>query len=278
MKMTFTVCFLIFTFQIYSQESALFDRNFHNRVNSKNSQNRREYKIRDSIVEIKDTNENGLFRTGEFFGFTDLVNLDEYIWYNASHHYDKSTEVQVKNRKGTVKYFDRKGLLEREELFIEDKVKVIQVWNNGKPGLVNGSGTIVYDYDEVRGEKEIKIFKDSLEISDYVVRNQKNDTIYLKTETNAYPKYGLKTFYQDIASKVNYPGFANSMGITKKITIEFVVDERGKLVDFVPLNSKSLRFEENTIETLEQMPDWIPAVINGKVVKTRFRIPITFGG
>lgn len=66
------------------------------------------------------------------------------------------------------------------------------------------------------------------------------------------------------------------MGVGKKITIQFTVDENGRLGDFTPLNAKSLSFEKKAIKKLEKAPKWIPATINGKNVKTRFRIPLTF--
>jgi protein TonB len=273
--MKYTLTLLLLSTFAYGQESAFFDRSFHNRTDDLKSKNKREYIINDSIILIKDYNKNGLFRTGKFYGFTDLKNLDEYIWYNSNRQYDKSSDLIINDRKGTVTYFNKEGKPTSEQLYIEDKTKHIQLWNNNKPYLTNGTGKYVCNSDK-KNEKLVRVFKDSLETDGYIVRELKTDTIYYKTDTKAYPKNGLKPFYRDLAKNIQYPGFAKLLGIDKKITVEFVVDENGKLTDFEPLNSKSLNFEKKAIRKFEKMPKWIPATLNGRNVKTRFRIPLTF--
>lgn len=141
--------------------------------------------------------------------------------------------------------------------------------------MIDGSGKYQCNSDK-KNEKLVRIFKDSVEIEGYIVRELKNDTIYYKTDTKAYPKNGLKSFYRDLAENIQYPGFSKLLGIEKRITVEFIVDENGKLTDFEPLNNRSLNFEKKAIEKLEKMPKWTPATLNGKNVKTRFRIPLTF--
>ncbi len=275
MKIRHAFILLILTTLSYGQESALFDRSFHHRTDDLKSKNKREYIVKDSVIEIKDYNKNGLFKTGKFYGFTDLKNLDEFIWFNSNRQYDKSPNLKIKDRRGTVKYFNKEGKLTSEQLFIEDKTKYIQLWNNNKSYLTNGTGKYQCNSDK-KNERLVRIFKDSIETNGYIVRELKKDTIYYKTDTKAYPKTGLKSFYRDLAKNIQYPGFAKLLGIDKKITIEFVVDENGKLTNFEPLNNRSLNFEKKAIKKLERMPKWIPATLNGKNVKTRFRIPLTF--
>ena len=275
MKITYTLIFLILTAISYGQETANFDRSFHYRTDEKKSKNKREYIVTDSLIEIKDYNKNGLFRAGKFYGFSDLKNLDEFIWFNSNRQYDKSPNLIIKDRKGSVKYFNKEGESTSEQLFIEDKTKYIQLWNNNKAYLTKGTGKYQCNSDK-KNEKLVRVFKDSIETDEYIVRELKKDTIFYKTDTKAYPKNGLKPFYRELAEKIQYPGFAKLLGIDKKITVEFVVDENGKLTDFEPLNNRSLSFEKKAIKKLERMPKWIPATLKGKNVKTRFRIPLTF--
>ncbi len=269
------ILLLLNSFFSYSQESAIFDRSFHYRTDDSKSQNKREYLVKDSLIEIKDYNKNGLFRTGKFYGFTDLKNLDEFIWFNSNRQYDKNPKLKVKDRSGIVKYYNKKKEPTSEQFFIENVTKHIQIWNNNIPYLINGTGKYQCNADK-KNEKLVRIFKDSLETDGYIVRELKKDTIYYKTDTKAYPKSGMKSFYKELAKNIQYPGFAKLLGIDKKITVEFVVDENGKLTDFEPLNNRSLSFEKKAIKKLERMPKWIPATIKGKNVKTRFRIPLTF--
>lgn len=273
-KSIFTI-FLLFASFTYGQEFAFFNRNFHKRTDDSKSINKREYKRNDSLIEIKDYYKNRLFRTGVFHGFSDLKNLDEFIWYNSNNQYFKDPELKIKNRKGIVKYYNKEGEITSEQLFIENKVKYIQLWENDTSYLVNGTGT----YEKVskkRNEKLVRIYKDSIQIEGYNVRLLKKDTLYSITDTKAYPKKGLKNFNNELANNINYPNFSRLLGIDKKITIVFIVDENGKLGEFIPINKKSLNFEKKAIKKLEKMPKWTPATRNGKNVKTRFRIPLTF--
>ncbi|WP_152975508.1 energy transducer TonB [Lacinutrix himadriensis] len=275
MNIKHTFILLVLTTFTYGQESALFDRSFHYRTDDNKSKNKREYIVKDSLIEIKDFKNNRLYRTAEFYGFKDLKNLDEFIWYNSNRQYDKSPDLKLTNRKGIVKYLNKDGKTTSELLYIEDKTKFIQLWNKDKSYLINGTGKFERNYVK-NNEKQVRIFKDSIETEGYIVRELKKDTIYYITDTKSYPKTGLKRFYKDLASRINYPKFSKYIGMDKKIKIEFVVDENGNLTDFVPINKKSLNFEKKAIKQLKKMPKWIPATINGKRVKTRFRIPLTF--
>lgn len=259
----------------YSQETVHFDRVFHYRTDDPKSTNKREYITTDSIIEIKDYNKHGLFRTGKFYGFTNLYNLEEFIYFNTTNQYDRNPKLKTENREGTVTYYNKDGHKMSEQFLVGEQTKQIQLWNNQKPFLTNGSGTFKCD-SEKKNEKIVRIYKDSLEIEGFIVRESRNDTIYIKKDTKAYPKSGLQSFYQQIAKNFKYPSFAQLLGIDKKITISFVVDENGKLTDFEPLNSTSLNFEKKAIRRLEKLPKWNPATRNGKGVKTKFQIPLTF--
>lgn len=272
-KLSFLLIFIISV--SFAQDSALFDRTFHHRTDDTKSINKREYFVKDSIVEIKDYKNNKLFRTGTFYGFTDLENLDEYIWYNSNYQYDRSPDLITKNRKGEVKYLNKNGNITLEQLYTDGEVKFVQLWSKGKPFLTNGNGKFER-YLEKEKEHYTRVFKDSLEVQSYFVRELTNDTIFHKTDTKAYPKKGLKHFYKDLADTVDYPAFSKFMGIDKKITITFVVDKNGNLTDFKPHKNKSLNFEKKAIQRLSKIPKWTPATINGKNVKTRFTIPLTF--
>lgn len=272
-KLTLTLCLVCCLAN--SQITELFDRNFQKKTNDVKSKKKREYFISDTIIKIKDFRSDKLYRVGEFIGFDDLRNLDKFIWYNANMQYDKDPTLKLNNRQGRVLYFSENGEKISEQIYQEDKVKYVQLWIDNKAYLTNGTGKYFCN-SKKRNEKIVRVFKDSIEIESFVIRNELNDTIYSKTDTHAYPKYGLKKFYSYLASNIDYPKFANSLGIQKKVTIEFVIDETGKLTDFVPISNKSLSFEKKVIKRLEKMPKWNPASFGGKFVKTRFRIPITF--
>lgn len=47
------ILLLIITFSSFSQETAMFDRSFHNRTDDPKSQNKREYIVEDSLSKLR---------------------------------------------------------------------------------------------------------------------------------------------------------------------------------------------------------------------------------
>lgn len=62
---------------------------------------------------------------------------------------------------------------------------------------------------------------------------------------------------------------------TEKAFVEIVIDEKGK---FEITNSKATnkKAHREALKTIKKMPDFTTASFNGKSVKMRFTIPITF--
>lgn len=97
--------------------------------------------------------------------------------------------------------------------------------------------------------------------------------------------------YEDIADKAEYPGginaFRNNFMQTFKMgkvngrgqvksEVRFVVDQQGMITDIITIGeNKSMNKEmERTIKAMSKTK-WIPAKIDGKPVKFRFKLPIT---
>jgi hypothetical protein len=275
MKVLGHLIILLYTTLSFSQQTFFFDMAFHKRVNDSKSKNVRKYMVSDSLIEIQDFKNEILYRSGKFYGFKDLKNLDEFIWYFSQNKYQESASLYTENRYGFVKYFNKNRELTTEQFFDGKEVKYIQLWNNQKPILNFGTGKFVCNTED-ENEKIVRVFKDSIQVEGFFTREIQKDTIYFVTDTKAYPRNGLKAFYADLASNINYPKFAALLGLEKKINITFIVDKDGNLTEFKPINNKSLNFEKKAIRRLEKMPKWKPATVNGKPVKTKFNIPFVF--
>ncbi len=59
-----------------------------------------------------------------------------------------------------------------------------------------------------------------------------------------------------------------------KIYIDFIIDESGIISDVQVIQGVSRRIDAQAVELVEEMPDWIPAMKNGKFVSTAYRLPI----
>ncbi|QSE99048.1 energy transducer TonB [Fulvivirga lutea] len=143
--------------------------------------------------------------------------------------------------------------------------------------LKNGSGVMSYTLKLKSEVEEYKtVFKDSLLFSNLILRTSKNDTIHAKVDIKATPYEGLENFYKQFVQSMNYPFLKRLAGKESKIYIQFVVDENGQLTDFEALSRNFDRFEKKTINKLSKLPNWKPAIFDGKKVKSRFVLPVTF--
>lgn len=271
------VIITFFITKVSAQENVkFFDRNFHNEMDKSISVNKRIYTYKDSLIEIKDFKENKLDKTGKFYGFTDLKNLDEFIWYYSNYMYN-DVVLDFDKKYGFVENYKKNGKdIHSEMMYKNNQIKIIQIWKDKKtPILINGTGK--YEkYNSDSKENYIRIIKDSIETESYIVREIEKDTLYNKVDIQAKPQKSLKEFYAELTTILDYPTLAEYLGISKKITIYFVVNENGELSDFRTKKLKSFNFENNTIQKLKMLPKWHPAIINNKPVKTQFALPITF--
>ncbi|MBD3724533.1 MAG: TonB family protein [Flavobacteriaceae bacterium] len=82
---------------------------------------------------------------------------------------------------------------------------------------------------------------------------------------------------QHIKENFTYPEEAAEKNITGRIAVQFVIDIDGSIVNIEtkgPENSSQLQAEAKRI--VESLPKFKPAILNGKPVKIKYGLPITF--
>lgn len=58
--------------------------------------------------------------------------------------------------------------------------------------------------------------------------------------------------------------------------IQFVVDEKGVLSEFEVLKKQNSVLASIVLDALKNGPDWIPATVDGKIIKSVRKQPVTF--
>lgn len=259
---------------VFAQQTAYFDRTFHNKNNDSKRNNRRVYTVNDSLIQIKDYRKTDLFRVGYFYGFSDFENLDEYIYFMSNNDVDRSPKLITDSRAAVVKKWFRNIAI--EQLWIEEEILYRQVWIDEQEMLVNGTGKFENCSSNLP-EIGVTVIKDSLQVEGYIVRKQKRDTIYSMIDTNAYPKQGILKFYQELSETIDMDNISKKIEMEKdRIFISFIVDKNGQLTDFYILNDKGFKFSNKELKKLKSMPSWVPATFNGRYVKTRFFFTLTY--
>ncbi len=80
---------------------------------------------------------------------------------------------------------------------------------------------------------------------------------------------------EGLQSRVEYPQFARQAGIEGQVVIQFVVDERGNVVDPVVLRSPNDLLSEAALKAVRESR-FTPGQQRGRPVKVRFAVPVTF--
>ena len=80
---------------------------------------------------------------------------------------------------------------------------------------------------------------------------------------------------EGLQGRVVYPDFARRAGIEGRVVVQFVVDERGNVVDPVAVQSPNDLLSEAAIKAVQESR-FTPGQQRGRPVKVRFAVPVTF--
>ncbi len=78
-----------------------------------------------------------------------------------------------------------------------------------------------------------------------------------------------------IQKKINYPPIAKKAGVEGRVIVQFVVDEKGDVVDPVVVRGIGAGCDEEAIRAVSQAK-FTPGKQRGKPVKVKMSLPITF--
>lgn len=92
------------------------------------------------------------------------------------------------------------------------------------------------------------------------------------------PEYpdGEKALYKYLAENIHYPEQAKADGIEGKVFVRFIVRDNGDIVNVEVSRGIGGGCDEEALRVVKNMPKWIPATSEGKVVNVQYVIPINF--
>jgi protein TonB len=79
-----------------------------------------------------------------------------------------------------------------------------------------------------------------------------------------------------IESNISYPIMAEVNGIEGRVVVTFDVNEDGTIGNIQVEESADPILADEVVTRLQMMPQWIPAIQNGRNVKVRYTFPIYF--
>ena len=87
---------------------------------------------------------------------------------------------------------------------------------------------------------------------------------------------GMKAMMDYLARNIRYPANAKNDLIEGRVILQFIVDEKGRLSDVKVVRSVEPSLDAEAVRVVKSMPRWNPGMQNGKAVKVRYTLPVTF--
>ena len=147
-------------------------------------------------------------------------------------------------------------------------------WNPGWNGLRAGS---------FKGEMRIKFNMDGsrqVALSDFAINSSIQDQqhAYRYTTLGFDPEYpgGEEAMFKFISENLVYPEFAKEEGLSGTCYVRFKINASGMISNATILKSAHPSMDYEAIKVVENMPDWNPAIIDGKPVSSYNNIPFRF--
>jgi protein TonB len=127
-------------------------------------------------------------------------------------------------------------------------------------------GQIVITGPTGEGLKQAKIVEDD------------NNVYGVFTPLEVQPAFpgGMDKFYNYLSKSIRYPAMAQEIGLQGKVFVSFIIEKNGALSDIKVEKKLGSGTDEEAIRVLTASPKWIPGIQNGKPVRVRYNIPISF--
>ena len=152
-------------------------------------------------------------------------------------------------------------------------------------GIMYLEGTgVKQDYD-----KAANCFYNAKRLGDTITAPKMLEELYAKglakkdvietfdvVEVNAEFPGGHTACMNWLASQVKYPRECLERGIQGRVIVSFVVNRDGSVVDVNVLRSPDPALAKEAVRVVSSMPKWEPARQGGKVVRSRFSLPLMF--
>ena len=101
-------------------------------------------------------------------------------------------------------------------------------------------------------------------------------TIFEVVEESAEFPGGMAACMKFIQENLVYPIIAQENGISGRVTVQFVVNADGSIVDAVVPRSLDPALDKEAIRVVNMMPKWKPGKQRGKAVRVRYTLPVRF--
>ena len=91
-----------------------------------------------------------------------------------------------------------------------------------------------------------------------------------------YPNGGMAGLMQFLSKNIKYPTIAQENGTQGRVTVQFVVNKDGSIVDAKVLRGVDPYLDKEALRVINSMPKWKPGMQRGKAVRVKYTVPVMF--
>lgn len=104
------------------------------------------------------------------------------------------------------------------------------------------------------------------------------NSLFAFSQIDSAPEFpgGVDKLVEYLSLNTIYPEEAKQNNIEGRVLCEFVVAEDGSATNVKVLESVHPSLDAEAIRVIENMPKWNPGIKDGKPVRVRFKLPISF--
>lgn len=106
--------------------------------------------------------------------------------------------------------------------------------------------------------------------------SQKNQEVFDVVEQ--MPEYpgGMQALFQYMADNLKYPKDAMKQQVEGRVLVQFIVETDGSISNAEVIKRVFPSLDEEATRVISAMPKWAPGKQNGKVVRVKFTVPVSF--
>ena len=138
----------------------------------------------------------------------------------------------------------------------------------------NKAGTIKLGKQGIKVEKAEPSVQVHTELKESVDSTHQ-DVFNVVEDMPQFPGGATKLF-EYLAQNVNYPTEAEKANIQGRVIATFVVEKDGSISNAEVVKSVAPSLDAEALRVINAMPNWIPGKQNGKEVRVKYTVPISF--
>lgn len=87
---------------------------------------------------------------------------------------------------------------------------------------------------------------------------------------------GQAALMQYLSKNIKYPTIAQENGTQGRVTVQFVVNADGSIVDAKVIRGVDPYLDKEALRVINSMPKWKPGMQRGKAVRVKYTVPVMF--